>query len=321
MAFSGRAWAVSGSKTPANIARIIASAATAGASGVGGPLHCRVTASGAPDGNVHIAPGNVVMASRYPGAGLESYVDYNDSDFAFPIAPTGSAGGRTDYLVVRIEDPAFPGQAAPANPITGPFTKVQVLNTDPRVTPPAFPFLLLAVITIPANTTAITQAMINSGPGVREMVNPRTRQMRRAYSYPSTIVVGNKPSGTWEKPHDSVTQFDVPDWATSAEIAVTIAGVRNDTADFNGQMYAEFCGKPTANVAIDSNIGSGGNGVRLTLVTGGGIPITSDKRKTFQDFKVWVKRSAPTTGKLTFTSGTTILIDITFYEAITEDLT
>ena len=231
MAFSGRAWTVTGSKTPANIARMVAYAATSGGNGVGGLGHLRVTATAVPSAQVTILPGIAVMRSRYPGASLETYIDYNDGAFSWPIAPTGSSGGRTDYLVIRVHDPAFLGEPAPADPLVGPYTALEVLTTDPRVAPPSFPFVLLAKITIPKSTGTITPDMIDTGASVREMANPRSKAFARMWN-------GRQDGATTNKQYEltsttgqlwlptavtgNVLRVEIPEWAGQLDLSWTI---------------------------------------------------------------------------------------------------
>lgn len=305
MALSGRAWAITGSKTPANIARMVANAATSGGNGVVGSGHLRVTATPTPSGNVRINPGTAVMASRYAGAGFESYVDRNDAAVDFPITPTGSTGGRTDYLIVRVEDPAFPGQVAPADRINGPYTRFATLTTDPRVTPPAYPFVLLAKITIPANTGTITAAMIDSGPTVREMANPRNAPMTLAWNgrmdgntniKANELTNVNGVTSTYWLPAAIPTNYlrwEVPAWAGQFNAQYTFGNVYNNRYDCWGFVTVRLVdpANPTTNwvnlpnIDFDTTTDAPGNWSRDTWTGAGRIVIPAWARGKTVEFR------------------------------------
>jgi hypothetical protein len=119
---------------------------------------------------VLIRPGAGVAVSKYPQVGQQSYVFRNMTDTAVPVTPTGASAGRSDLLIARVRDPSVStsGDPAPTSIPNGPYIMPHVVSNVPnttksvhQITPsPGFTGITLARLDIPANTAAITQAMI-----------------------------------------------------------------------------------------------------------------------------------------------------------------
>lgn len=242
MAFTGKPYAVNGGPVTGPILRRLAAGAFNGGSGVMRYDHLAVTQTPSASGNVLISTGTAVMGSRYPGkVDLETYLDTNEQAFEYPIAPTGAAP-RTDYLVVRVEDPDFPGQNPPADRLEGPYTRVETLSADPRVSPPSYPFALIAKVSLPANTVNVTQAMIDSGPGVREIADPRIQPIVLAWNGRSDgnadvrkYELISKDNHTMYWPPEAVSdrffKWEVPVWAGQLNMQYTFGSVFNNRYD------------------------------------------------------------------------------------------
>lgn len=111
MALENVPWAVTGAEVTAAVARQTLFDATSGAEGVSSVGSMKVQALQTPGPKVRIAPGGAIINNRYTGGAGQSYAARNATQTEIPITATGSAGGRTDLVVLRILDPDFEGQA------------------------------------------------------------------------------------------------------------------------------------------------------------------------------------------------------------------
>lgn len=218
MALDNVPWFIGGGAehSPA-VARMLAYAATNGADGIISPADMRVTALPTPGSAVRILPGGATMLNRYPGAPNQSYTVRNATATDVEVPATGSAGGATRFLILRVDDPEFGGQA-PANARTGPYVRAVLVNS---ITYLAYPFVALARIVQPANTATITQAMITD---LREVANPRTgRVQRMARGIPTTDLTTQLPN--YQNFPNYVPEIDVPAWATHVQATMQVYGV------------------------------------------------------------------------------------------------
>jgi hypothetical protein len=163
----GGIWAVEGGQSSADVGRLIAWHATNGLTGIGSPLDLRVMAMDVPSGEVQVMPGTCSVPVKALGKTRQTYVGANVGTDTIPVPSTGSSGGRSDLIVVRVENPISgePWQA-PDDPITGQYIYTRrypdVPNTTTHVNQvdPSASAITLARIDIPSNTGTITQNMI-----------------------------------------------------------------------------------------------------------------------------------------------------------------
>lgn len=258
MAFE--AWVIRDTIVSPEVSRLVAYLASGGGSGVVGRDDFMVRAQAAPNGTVQLLPGAGAAVSRFPGAAYQSYAVRNITTETVPIAPTGSSGGRTDWLVIRVWDDQY----------TGTVKKVgwEILSADPRVSKPAFPYFLAAKITQPANNTAITQAMIDTGPSIREMVNPRVRPMVLAWNgradgntnikaNPLTNV-NNVTKDYWLPTSTTYTylKWEIPEWASQINLQYTYGNVYTFSKDCWGWVTIRMVdpSNPTVNWINFANV-------------------------------------------------------------------
>src|SRR5690606_8349644 len=105
------AYAVDGGTLPAEMLRMVAYNLSGGANGIAQPGDLRVTPLPTPGGGVMIAPGGALMRTRFAGASAQqTYAAMNDSSEMLTIPATDSGGSRTDYIILRIDDPDYTGQ-------------------------------------------------------------------------------------------------------------------------------------------------------------------------------------------------------------------
>lgn len=206
-----------GAKHSGAVARTLAYAATGGATGIISPTDLKVQALPTPGAAVRVLPGAAVMVNRFPGAVNQSYTARNSSATDVEVPATGSSGGATRYLILRVDDPEFAG-GAPANVVTGPYVRFVWVNS---ITNLAYPFVPLAKLVQPANTATITNAMLTD---LREVANPRTQRVQKmARGVPTTDLTTQLPNfQNW--PH-FVPSIDVPSWATHVQATLQVYGV------------------------------------------------------------------------------------------------
>ena len=209
------------------VARLLAYAATSGSEGVIAPTDLRVTALPTPGGAVRVYPGGAAILSRYAGAPSQSYIARSPSATDVPVEATGSGGGATKYVILRVDDPQYGGQA-PANPASGPYVRYDVVNS---ITGLAYPFIALARINQPQNTAAISGPMITD---IRKVSNPRSPERHMRVNPVATAT--NLTSTTMIDWPGVTENIPVPPWATYAVVTAQISGMQQ----VNGAATAEM---------------------------------------------------------------------------------
>lgn len=244
-------WLVStpGVQHSSEVARTLAYSATSGESGVVGPTSLKVVPQGTPNGTVSVRPGVACAVSRYPGHTGQSYVMRNATATTVPIAPTSSLAGRTDAIIIRVDDAGIAGQV-PADVNDFDYTKIEVIQNAPAGLKYAdqlnlnYPFVLLARVTLPKSTATITSAMITD---LREVVNPRERTVTRDQPWFTTnrvdlVGTGEYPVGQYYPRTDSsedtaIETVRIPEWATQVEVEAQWLGVYVSAGTHAGNMW------------------------------------------------------------------------------------
>lgn len=228
-------WAIDGGEIPASNARTVLFQATGGARGVALATDMQVKPLATPGAFVEVHPGSCVMPNDYIGGtngGGQAYGIQLESKVSVAVPATGSSGGATRYVIARVNDPEF-GAAKPSNPVTYKYDSYHVVSSLPTT----YPYVPLARINQPANTTVITKAMITS---IRKVANPRSSTS--VYARP--MVMGDDvgialelnsrtpyPAGEWfpnkgGPANNGSYVFDIPIWATRMQIRCEWLGVR-----------------------------------------------------------------------------------------------
>jgi hypothetical protein len=235
MAFTGVPMMIGGGEAlhSADLMRHLVSNFFYGVEGVIRAGDCQIKAQPAPDGSVRMVPGGVAVENRSLGGSRQAYFDYNDQDERIPIEATGSAGGRSDLIIARVEDPYAAGTQwqYPVDRKRGPYIFPRVIpNVDRRIfnvhqLDLGYSAITLARVDVPANTTAITQNMIVD---LRSMANGPQR-----YQEPDPPVIPPPPqvdSWLWTESrihasgHEPLNHTDrtFKNWPTSASWRVPI---------------------------------------------------------------------------------------------------
>jgi hypothetical protein len=164
-----------------------------------------------------------------------------------PVTTTGSSGTRINFLVWRVDDPQYAGQA-PADVVNGPYNRYVWLPNNPYTSPPAFPHVPLVRLEQPASTSTITNKMLTD---IREVANPRREEhvfgrprVLADSSAGSTLTVRHAAGGEYFPGGDgSPNQFrvPVPSWCNRVMIDAQWMGVRYQAGrSVYGNYWVEF---------------------------------------------------------------------------------
>lgn len=226
------------------VARSVAFAATSGKVGIMNATDLQVRAMSTPTGKVRVAPGTAAIPSRYAGSQGQSYIARNVTQTEVTISPTSSAGGRNDLVVLRIQDTAFEG-SAPANVNAYNYVRFEVIQNVASSTNSVkdlnlnYPAIALALIKIPASTSAITSGMITD---LRNLANPRTQDLW--YPMPTVASQAETLTATSEVGEyfiNAATQsIQIPDWAVRMQVRVEWIGVRYAAGNAHGSSWLEW---------------------------------------------------------------------------------
>lgn len=289
------------------VARMLAYAATSGSEGIVTSTDLRVTALPTPGASVRVYPGGAVIRNRYSGGANQSYTVRSGSATDVAIPATTSSGGATRYVILRVDDPQYGGQV-PANRVSGPYVRYDVVNS---ITNLAYPFIPLAKITQPASTATITGAMISDA---RELSNPR----RVSYVEMGGPTVSDRMDSSGGRQYPSFRpSVEVPEWAGTVSIIATIASIASVGGNTWGTMAATL-GATGSNQfrSADTNydVDLAGVEARHTFVIGGKGPVPAALRGTTQQLGTEFRRNEGP-GYLITRRGTSVIYQVTFEEA------
>ena len=225
MAMVSMPWMVGGgAKHPVELVRLGNYVSTGGAEGVAESGSLKVTALPTPGASVRVMPGGAVLRNVYAGGGEQSYIVRNGSATDVPITPTTSAGGRTDLIIVRVDDPQYVGDA-PADPQAYEYARLQVIEGVPATTRTArelnlgYPALALALVTLPASTATIQEANIAD---LRRVAVPKIERGQNLAFPTDAETIPTSNYSHWPK---NATPVDIPEWATTALVTADLSGI------------------------------------------------------------------------------------------------
>lgn len=215
-------------------------ASTGGQRGVIGPGSLAVVAQNVPTGSVQVRAGVAVLPSNYPGSAMESYVARNRSATNVTINPTGSSGGRTDAIILKIQDTGKAGQT-PADIQNFDYAKLDVIQgvsaglNDTDALNLTYPAILLATVTLPANTGTVTNAMIKDHRHIalareESVIYPRPIISKDPSTALGLTGMQDYPDGEhWPnvggQNNDGVFWIDIPKWATKMQLTADFLSV------------------------------------------------------------------------------------------------
>jgi hypothetical protein len=324
MTFEGVPWAIGGgAEVPVEAGRLVAYAATGGADGVAVAGDLKVLPLAVAGPSVRVMKGACMMPSRAAGVDLQSYAVRNLSEEVVGITATGSGSGRSDMVIVRVEDSSVAGEpwATPTNPVNGPYAFARVLQGVPSsaivsnraardyLASQGFTAIPLAGVTLPASTGTITSGMITD---LRNLARPQMwgEPKYPAVPYPVTLsTVGT--DTTW--PGGGPT-IDVPKWATHASVTVLIAGIRIATGyPANGWLHVAATGYPTVRTVGTQFTLDATPPVLMSAGEIPNIPLIAGKRVTFE-LRGYRNDTDGAVGALQTAQFTSIEYKITFFE-------
>jgi hypothetical protein len=315
MTWDGVPWFVEGTAASEETLRLIAETAASGGEGIVGPADLLVSALVAPGMAVQVAPGAMVAKKRaVAGGGNQSYAARMPTTEQVDLEPTGVDGGRSDLIIVRIEDP-YGGETwpAPEDPEVGPYVYTRVISDVPPGTTsildidPDSTAITLARIDIPVSSATITSGMVTD---LRQMVRPRSQTSRRylagAWSSPDDVGAITDDWEIW--PLGASWSDTVPEWATHASIHVLVTGVLHpDTTEARGQVRVSLGEQHGA--AMPYGITQAG---RLSVQAGHKFAVAPADRGTVMAIAVEGIGTATFTGVLRADARTVLGLEVTY---------
>lgn len=330
MALEKDSWAVNGAESSARIARLQLQSATRSGNGIVESGDLEVTELDVPGPAVQIASGAAVVFGR-EATFQGSYYAFNVGVDQVLINPTGSGSGRSDMVVLRVEDPNIDGTAWAHDVTTDPVYYFRVLEgvaptaTEPPAGMTAIP---LARIDIPPSTATITQDMITD---LRQMLNPRRE--RQLYVQRG----GTQTGGDWDKAGDVVapnwerwpqhewTGRRIPEWATQVQVSANwdnvfleptgaTTGVNDARGQVRVRLYVGSQMIQTDPASYNFNQTSTNNGYRCSIACHDQIPIPASMRGGELDVRMAVSGTAGQLGRLVADQWANFKCDLEFLE-------
>lgn len=340
----GVPWAIGGgSAMPAEILRLVSWAALGGQEGVFASSDLRCQALETPGTSIRVMPGSCSIGNRALNASKELYVGRLFSQDVVPIAATGAGAGRSDLVVIQVENPYISGEPwqIPADPANGPYIFTRVIsNVSPTVKAVkdlnlGISAITIARIDIPPSTGTIIGSYIKD---LRTVVNPMTGAVQPPVDDPGAgdgddgdpvVVVpggdgddGDNDDGDplestqtsyipW--PFTAAIDIPVPTWANYADVTVTVisAQVRFDSSieGLFGFLRLIFGGIPQEEQTFACN----SEGRQDIVWQKTNVPVPAAQRGTTQQFRLTCRMlSGLGSGRLLSTRSTKIRFDIKF---------
>ncbi len=212
---------VNGGTHPARAFRMMVRDLARGSQGVTEGEDLKVRQTSTPGAAVRIGDGSAIVRGATWGQG--SYTQYNVGDAIVPIASTAGVG-RSDLVVLRVEDPEYEGNRSPMTQDIGYVHVIPNVSAGTTTPPVGMTAIPLARIDIPPNCATITDAMIKD---LRQIANPRRdRKLYTINGFPYSQLPSQ--AGVWQNdwPPGGRVLTDVPAWATKANLLATLTGIR-----------------------------------------------------------------------------------------------
>jgi len=280
----------------------------------------KVTALPVNGAGVQVGDGSAVITGKVSSV-QGSYSVYNVGTDTVPISATGGTG-RSDMLILRVEDPEYEGTRDPATDPIAFFDVISNVSNTATTVPAGYSAIPLARIDIPASTATITNAMIKD---LRRVANPRRERILYPYYYSGSLTEISGTSETWKThpalpsatPAGAMANIAIPAWAATAKVIFSVSNLR--LAD--GNIWGEFRFKLGATeaaqaVSIDDNQGTPARRAHVEMVETIDLTTTAGAamRGTTQAFYSRMRTRSGNAGKIGVDSMTTFKIDIEFTE-------
>ena len=312
-------------------------------SGVLRPGDLKIAQLDTPGAGVKIAAGDALVQSRAPGAERETYgVPLSTSqnylgDAGTGIPGTGSSvpsGGRRDMVFLELLDPGLPTSYTPeVDWPEGQSVKLSIVQNvgDSALRIEDVPALAnvtgyaLALITYPASTATVTNAMITD---LRALAHPRSERVLRSVDltedkfltstavYPDGQVFPTELSG-------GEALIKIPEFATHVRVVATWASVRfpagtNALGNFWVQISSNADPDKIVTPLGSFDAPGVGNQFRESWVKGATVAIPVSKRgKTHNVYpKARLNNALPVGERPYMNSQSSMILDLEFFEAV-----
>lgn len=333
MTFENAAWAIDGAIMSSALARREAYSSTGG-EGVVLANDLKVTQLSTPGVGVQIAAGVARILNRYQATINEVYVASNPTSYIIPAGemPASNPSAKAYILAVVIGDPEFSQVGHPwmlaSDPPAGEETTfeyvrptlIEVSAGATSIPGAAYPYLALARINIPANTTTITNAMITD---LRKLANPR--QYQRMFASPGSAygtvryMAAGSSYGNWSGDSGGgyFPNIDVPVWAKRAVVSGRVNGATIVDADPSTAGNLRFQLGAVLGPDVSWNTANVSGPYRLNLETAGEFDVTS-VAGTNVTLLIEGRQTNPvgptTPERIRLDSGSQVVFDVRFFE-------
>lgn len=281
-----------------------------GAEGITQGDDLKVTQRGTPGAGVQVGDGSAVIRGR-ANTFQGSYAACNIGAVLVDIAATGSGGGRSDMLILRVKDPEYEPGIDPATGEVAFFEIISGVSSSATAIPDGRTGIPLARIDIPVSTATITNAMIVD---LRKCANPRrlTRMFTHSPSGDSSLIGASTTYSYFST--EPGQNIDVPDWATTVRARIDVASIRYSVADFFGNLRATFGASLTLqSVGLDDDQG---NSIRkIPAIVADTLTLPSAYRGTTQLLRAQANGNSGNAGRINVSTATTFVYTVEFEEA------
>jgi hypothetical protein len=299
-----------GATHPAQQFRMLVRDLANGAEGITQGDDLKVIQRATPGGGVLVGDGSGIVKGR-ANTFQGHYSACNIGSVDVTIAATGGTG-RSDMVILRIEDPEYEGSLNPATDQIAYFQVISNVSSSATAIPDSRTGIPLARIDIPASTSTITNAMITD---LRKCANPR-RSRTLVTQSPASISTGIGSSLTYSYFSTAAGwNIAIPDWATKAIVKIDVSPLRYDLGNFYGQISATFGASLNVQATtLDDNQGTGAR--RIPAIMADTLTLPTAYRATTQLLRVRAAGlTAGQAARIYVDSGTTLVADIQFEEA------
>ncbi|MFD9004516.1 hypothetical protein ACFV0T_26745 [Streptomyces sp. NPDC059582] len=269
----------------------------------------KVTQRSTPGAGVTVGDGSAVIKGRV-SAFQGHYSACNTGAFDVDIASTGGSG-RSDMLILRVEDPQYEGVVNPATGNVAYFQIISNVSSSATAIPDGRTGIPLARIDIPASTSTITNAMIVD---LRQIANPRRDRSQFIHSPASlSTAINNNNSSYSYFSTEAGWNVPVPAWASKAIITIDVAQIRYSVAAFFGLLRATFGASLSLQaVTLDDNQTAVR---RATMFVSDTLTIPDAYRGTSQLLRPQAAGASGNTGTVQVDGSATFRYDVEFIEA------
>lgn len=329
MALEMDSWAVTGAQSSARIARLMHQSGTASGNGVVDVGHLQVLPLEVPGGGVRITAGGATILGReqeFQG----SYFAYNVGTDTVDISPTGSGGGRSDMVVLQVEDPNIDGTPWSHDVTTEPvyyFRVIEGVSSTATEPPAGLTAIPLARVTLPASTGTVTAGHITD---LRQSANPKSQRVlrvQRGGTMSDGVTwdeAGNILQPDWERWPQHDWAATIPTWATQVQILANWdntfydpRGGSSGANDARGILRVGLVGSQaiyTTESAYNFNPTSPTNGYRCSAANRDQIPIPAEMRGETVQVRMYVSGTPGQAGRLVADNYANFSVDLEFLE-------